>query len=224
MAPPTKPKGLLDLPAELRVEIYNHVKIPFENALSDCKGLYLSCRGIKQEMDHEISKKFQPFLETLQAEWAADPHTKGCSIELLPLFSRIHLKATFAVGGCRSRSNRKDKLQVLGHLHLDTLEVAHANTIPTEVLKRLQIDERLRKIYIIDENHGFIHDELMGSMLEDGYLEPWEMAATFQTFHPRRFICDAAYVCFTDTQDWVGTIKENTEEGGQEQTVYRRVE
>lgn len=219
MAASIKPKGLLKLPAELRVEIYNLINIPFKSALSDYRGLYLSCQGIKQEMDHEIFKKLKPFVESLQAKWTADPKTNGIVIELLPRFSRIHLKVTFPTisGPVRTTNKWKDELRVLSDIHLDTLEVALVANDRPKIFWTTR--------YTFEEECGFISNGVMLAMHESCTFYPRKIPAAAWTFHPRRVVQAAEYadLYFNVTRDWVGTVKQGFEEGDGKMMVYRRV-
>jgi hypothetical protein len=58
--------SFLDLPAELRYQIYGYIAIPDTAPLSSYAGLYLSCRQIRLEMDSECIKVFRAYLTTLQ--------------------------------------------------------------------------------------------------------------------------------------------------------------
>jgi hypothetical protein len=48
---------LLQLPAELRLQIYMHVGIPLVSAPCNLSGLFLSCKTIHSELDTELAKR-----------------------------------------------------------------------------------------------------------------------------------------------------------------------
>ncbi|KAI4961498.1 hypothetical protein J4E86_000526 [Alternaria arbusti] len=58
--------SFLDLPAELRNQVYGYIAIPHTAPLSSYIGLYLSCHQIRSEMDGECSKIFRNYLEIFQ--------------------------------------------------------------------------------------------------------------------------------------------------------------
>jgi hypothetical protein len=58
--------SLLALPYELRAAIYAYATTPFVS-LSDYKGLYLSCKQIRAEYNHECRLALHIFLHSLQA-------------------------------------------------------------------------------------------------------------------------------------------------------------
>ncbi|KAI4939461.1 uncharacterized protein J4E92_000746 [Alternaria infectoria] len=58
--------SFLDLPAELRNQVYGYIAIPHTAPLSSYIGLYLSCHQIRSEMDSECAKTFRNYLEIFQ--------------------------------------------------------------------------------------------------------------------------------------------------------------
>jgi len=58
--------SFLDLPAELRNQVYGYIAIPHTAPLISHIGLYLSCRQIRSEMDSECAKIFRAYLKTFQ--------------------------------------------------------------------------------------------------------------------------------------------------------------
>ncbi|KAF2865772.1 hypothetical protein BDV95DRAFT_623534 [Massariosphaeria phaeospora] len=59
----------LNLPAELRLQIYGYLSIPQTGPTSEGKGLSLSCRQIKHEMDIECTKQMNVFIRDIVREW-----------------------------------------------------------------------------------------------------------------------------------------------------------
>ncbi|KAJ4377573.1 hypothetical protein N0V83_000398 [Neocucurbitaria cava] len=57
----------LDLPIELRFEVYGYIAIPHSAPLSAYRGLYQSCQQIKAEMDSECVKVFKAHLLEIAA-------------------------------------------------------------------------------------------------------------------------------------------------------------
>jgi hypothetical protein len=62
----------LRLPGELRNQIYGYIAIPNSAPLSSYKGLYLSCRQVKNEMDYEVVEEYQKYLQAMHLSDAAE--------------------------------------------------------------------------------------------------------------------------------------------------------
>jgi hypothetical protein len=59
--------SFLDLPAELRLRIYGLIATPTNAPFSAYHGLYLSCRQIAAELDHEAPKILKSFVSDLES-------------------------------------------------------------------------------------------------------------------------------------------------------------
>lgn len=77
----------LDLPAEIRIKIYDIIAVPTDGPLRDYKGLYLACRQIKEEMDHEVVQSMARYLKGWKAKWAENPSTSGITMTIPATFS-----------------------------------------------------------------------------------------------------------------------------------------
>jgi hypothetical protein len=75
---PTIPSPLLDLPTELRLEIYSHiirwVPAPTSAHLQGHQGLLLSCHQVYKEFAAEAVKATNRFLDSVQQGWAGTDH------------------------------------------------------------------------------------------------------------------------------------------------------
>jgi hypothetical protein len=89
----------LALPTELRFMVYHHVSDPVATCLSDYKGMYLSCRQIKAEMDQECPRPLSKYLEM-----EGGPEPGQLNLQLVPLPRQPHfrdirnLRITFELG------------------------------------------------------------------------------------------------------------------------------
>jgi hypothetical protein len=59
--------SFFQLPAEIRVDIYGLMALPFEVPVSEYRGLYMSCRQVKMEMDYECSKVLEKYVTKCEA-------------------------------------------------------------------------------------------------------------------------------------------------------------
>ena len=70
------PTGFLDLPAELRLQIYEEAITsstePVKDHLGGYKGLILSCKVVHQEIQHEIVENMKKYLATMKEVWDED--------------------------------------------------------------------------------------------------------------------------------------------------------
>ncbi|CAE7185786.1 hypothetical protein CFE70_006352 [Pyrenophora teres f. teres 0-1] len=67
--------SFLQLPSEIRLQVYSHMAIPFTTPFSAYRGLYLSCRQIRAEMDDECGKILGEYLHTIKAGLEDDVST-----------------------------------------------------------------------------------------------------------------------------------------------------
>jgi hypothetical protein len=72
--------SFLSLPPELRCLVYAHT-ISSHETFRENHGLYLSCKLIKQEMDHEQKRVIQSHIEDLQSKYEAGG---GVKLSLIP--------------------------------------------------------------------------------------------------------------------------------------------
>lgn len=70
----------LQLPGEIRLEVYKAMSPPLTAHMSEYKGFYLSCRQIKNEMDHEVLRSMKQYLEKEDG-----PPSSRFNIQVLPL-------------------------------------------------------------------------------------------------------------------------------------------
>lgn len=64
-------RGLLQIPVELRLQIYTHL-LPFDINYNDLRGLVMSCRTLKDEVYQEMSGHVQKARHRLQVRWPFD--------------------------------------------------------------------------------------------------------------------------------------------------------
>lgn len=99
---------LKKLPAEIRNEIYGMIATPTDAPFSEYKGLYLSCRQIKQEMDYECSRVFEKHVTKVHQDYV----TKNAAA--LAINNRIPMQLTPSprIGVCCIEiTNRRDLWQ-----------------------------------------------------------------------------------------------------------------
>jgi hypothetical protein len=70
------------LPAEIRLQIYGIIAIPDTDLVSSYKGLFLSCKQIKDEMEDEFTYVFGKHIQPLKSAMAAE--LPGSSVQLVP--------------------------------------------------------------------------------------------------------------------------------------------
>ncbi|KAI4685701.1 hypothetical protein J4E81_008853 [Alternaria sp. BMP 2799] len=112
--------SFLDLPAELRNQVYGYIAIPHTAPLSSYIGLYLSCRQIRSEMDSECAKIFRAYLKTFQDQHQ-DAHLVIPESFVEIQHVRLHVLPT-------SNSNldrRFDKVTDIFLLHLASLSIIY---------------------------------------------------------------------------------------------------
>lgn len=110
----------LDLPIELRFEVYGYIVIPDSAPLSAYRGLYQSCRQIKAEMDSECVKVFKAHLLEVAAG------LPGVHIDLPTTFGtmqRLHLVVNLLEYG-NFRPPEVCTLQSLLSLHLLSITIS----------------------------------------------------------------------------------------------------
>jgi hypothetical protein len=89
----------LGLPTELRFMVYREISDPLTACVSDYKGMYLSCRQLKAEMDQECPKPLARYLET-----EGGPEPGQLNLRLMPLPQEPHfcnirkLRVSFELG------------------------------------------------------------------------------------------------------------------------------
>jgi hypothetical protein len=87
---------LLELPLELRNQIYAIIATPTEAPFFEYKGLYLSCHQIKEEMDSECPKAFEEHLIQVHEYYGA----KNSTLLTLDTNFPMHLAPSLRIGVC----------------------------------------------------------------------------------------------------------------------------
>jgi hypothetical protein len=116
------------LPAEIRLQIYGIMAIPDTDLVSSYKGLFLSCKQIKDEMEDEFTYVFGKYIQPLKSAMAAQ--LPGSSVQLVrERFSgsyrlEITLPSTsLPPGPTRDYDEYPDVLWTLVKLPLDLLSI-----------------------------------------------------------------------------------------------------
>ena len=112
--------SFLDLPAELRNQVYGYIAIPHTVPLSSYIGLYLSCRQIRTEMDSECAKVFRQYLGTFQYQ-LQDAHLDMPETFAEMQHVRLHVTPITASNLVRWF----DESTALFPLHLASLSIIH---------------------------------------------------------------------------------------------------
>jgi len=97
---------LQELPAELRLKIYEHISPPISLSLAECQGLFISCKKIHHEMKYEIVRNMARYTECIKTDWARIHHT---SLQIsTPISTNSMQKVTVLIPNSyfRARRNR----------------------------------------------------------------------------------------------------------------------
>jgi hypothetical protein len=112
--------SFLDLPAELRYQIYGYIAIPDTAPLSSYAGLYLSCRQIRLEMESECIKVFRAYLATLQNQ------LEETHVDLPESFAEMQrLRLNVKTFVFDPRTPRLHNLKAFLSLHLASLSITY---------------------------------------------------------------------------------------------------
>ncbi|KAF2826974.1 hypothetical protein CC86DRAFT_406206 [Ophiobolus disseminans] len=60
--------SLLDLPTELRFQVYSYISVPLEAPFANYHGLYLSCNQVKEDINSEGSRLFRTYLASVKRQ------------------------------------------------------------------------------------------------------------------------------------------------------------
>ncbi|KAI4668974.1 uncharacterized protein J4E79_001016 [Alternaria viburni] len=112
--------SFLDLPAELRNQVYGYIAIPHIAPLSSYIGLYLSCRQIRSEMDSECAKIFRAYLKTFQ-----DQH-QDAHLDIPETFAQMQHVRLHVIPTKSSNPDRQlDTVTAIFSLHLASLSIIY---------------------------------------------------------------------------------------------------
>jgi len=115
-----KMSSFLDLPAELRNQVYRYIAIPHTAPLTSYIGLYLSCRQIRSEMDSECAKIFRNYLGTFQDQ-LQDAH-----LDIPETFTQMqHIRLHVLPTSDSNLDRRFDKATAIFLLHLASLSIIY---------------------------------------------------------------------------------------------------
>lgn len=99
------PSDLLDLPAELRLQIYEHLIVDClaHGIVTDVSGLYLACRQTHQEIELEYMGKIKPLLQA-RSQWQQLGFDAPLRIKVTPHFKAAGSDADISIRLCLPRS------------------------------------------------------------------------------------------------------------------------
>ncbi|KAI4635186.1 uncharacterized protein J4E88_004740 [Alternaria novae-zelandiae] len=113
--------SFLDLPAELRNQVYGYIAIPHTAPLSSYIGLYLSSRQIRSEMDSECAKIFRAYLKTFQ-----DRHQDAHLVIPESFAEMQHVRLHVLPTSNSNLDRRLDKVTAIFLLHLASLSIIYS--------------------------------------------------------------------------------------------------
>jgi len=112
--------SFLDLPAELRNQVYGYIAIPHTAPLTSYIGLYLSCRQIRSEMDSECAKIFRAYLKTFQDQ------LQVAYLDIPETFAQMqHVHLHVLQTSDSNLDRRINKLTAIFPLHLASLSIIY---------------------------------------------------------------------------------------------------
>jgi len=125
--------SFLSLPSELRYQIYAIIALPDVTPFSKYRGLYLSCRQIKADLDSEWPKAFDAHLASISKR---TPCIHLSASKSGPISARQHVRLTLDPAIQLDASNLKNLFAPSFHLYVPSLTLAFGRTTGPRDLSR----------------------------------------------------------------------------------------